>query len=359
MKSIKANIIVITFSAILIILLNFLNGCNSGRGPQDAPALNLNGKFLIFAETISTSDYLENETDELNQNIYMRIGHYYFHPTGNQVRLRYFIFNGRHNKKPSPHATIYRPDRPDLPEGFCQKNGNPASEEFAGRKFQRPVYSDFIDITGTWEAEDNLVRTTFSNTTHEWIQDKNDSSLFRTNKPFYNATDGSYIIDGFTYYNNVGFAYLTDSYTVADINISNNHLHDRYVGEYYHHNAYQTFFSGWEYKAEAQLNPYIFTVEAPHLLALWDTTNSCNRKNDTCMVENILLLNDAPHSNLIIYSDFGKDFSKNECFDDFGHTQFMWGIWDSGKISKILFIEYSYQFEGKPMFTVGRYAVLN
>ncbi len=335
--------------------MNFLIGCN----PADSPVIKLNGKYLIFAETISTSDYLEGRSDKLNQNIYLRIGHYYFDPTSNQVRLRYFIFNGRHNKKPSPHPTVFRPDRPDLAEGFCQRNGNSAGKEFAGRKFQRPVYSNFIDITGTWEVNDNLVRMNFINTTHEWIRDRNDSSLFRTNKPFYNTRDASYIIDGFTYYNNFGFAYLSDNYKVPDLNIKNTHLYDRYIGELYHHNANQNFFSGWEYKAEAQFNPYLFTDEAQDLLALWFDTDSCNAPGDTCMVEGILHLNDAVHSNLIIYYDFGKDFDKNECFDDFGHTQFMWGIWDSEKISKIVFIEYSYQFSGKPMFTVGHYAVKN
>jgi hypothetical protein len=324
----------------------------------------LKGKTLLFAETVATTSQVQGFGGNHTVEIYMRIGHYDFGSSKTSVQLNYYLFPAGKNKQPSPHPSIYRPDS--------------ANTGLQPWKIMRPVYDKQVilpasdnqaKVTGTWEADGPFVRVTIAKTTvdkegkenvvktvHEWRQDKDDPTLFTPSKPFYNGVDGSHVIEGVTYYNNFGFAYLTDDYKVRDVEkITRAHLHDHYTDTLYHHDINQVLTSGWSYGTSIWV-PSAFKEYAPMLFGLYEKDKKGGLSNFA-----VFLLNDAPHSNLIIYGDGGHDSAekKNECYDEGGHTFFSWGVWNpvTSKIDHIVGIEYSADMDnpnGKPMLSVFR-----
>ena len=157
-----------------------------------------------------------------------------------------------------------------------------------------------------------------------------------------------------TYSNNFGYAYLTNDYKVPAVSMNGSHLHLKYDEAGYHHDGNQVLTSGWSYYSASTWDREPFTEYSPTLFAQWFKQEK--PPQDAHDDEYVFLLNDAPHSNLIIYEDYGNDFNDNRCFDEHGHTNMSWGIWNSvtSKIDHVVGIQYAYQKAGKPMLSVFR-----
>jgi hypothetical protein len=74
-------------------------------------------------------------------------------------------------------------------------------------------------------------------------------------------------------------------------------------------------------------------------------------------VQNSILLIQEGKSGFIFDQDLGHDFNKNGCYDEYGHNKLILASHENNIefINRMVFVEYSYAFDGFPLLSVGRY----
>jgi hypothetical protein len=300
----------------------------------------LKGKTLIFAETITKTSKITELRRKHTTNIYLRIGHYDFGSSTSSVQVSYFLFDAAKNRPTWPHEFI------DIPNIGRASRYRPV-------KFPLPAYEDRNEqpFKGRWEVDGPFIRVTILDTVHEWRQDQADPTLFTPSKPFFNATNGSHVIGDETFYNNFGYAYLTENYKVRGVAINDSHLHPTYTETGYHHDGNQVLTSGWDFYGSEGWGES-FNKSSPGqnrtLLARW------LKQPEDWDDGGFILLNDAPHSNLIIYQLYGNDFNNNRYLDEGGHVNMVWGVWNplTSKVDRAVGVQYAYQNAKKPLLSV-------
>lgn len=286
---------------------------------------------LIAAYTYRTTDRFGRYDDEVV------LGHYDF-LDGRNVEFTYFSYDARRNTGPTPteirHPRLV-PEATALP-GF----------------FKLPTFTAFQRIRGTWlTTEDGTLRLRFGELIHDWQPRAADEHYYVPAHPYVNAQDGSHVLGETTFSNACGHGYLADAVTLPR-RLTRNDLLDDYTGETYSLPPTKTGEPKWIAKPTTLRLSRYRAFQGGDLLSY---ASRSGRLSPPAWVFSNFLLNQSSYSSLLIYEETGHDFNRNNVFDEFGHTTQLFGVYDGEKVSRLVFVEYSYQFAGYPILTVGRY----
>jgi hypothetical protein len=303
-----------------------------GTGSGFAAELPFDHKYLAFAIAYRATDSAGGGGN------FVVLGHYDF-LDNHELNLSYFFYDGRRNLK--SNATSQQ--HPRLVAGTAATPG----------AIQIPAYTLAENVRGTWSVDraGGILRMRLGNTIHEWSLRSPADNLFVPRGPYLNADTNTPTVSGWTYSDARGYAYLTD-YVTLPRKITRADLLPDYKGEIQSLITPRGGASQWTQKlSDLHVQRYQSFADGDVLgymvSSRWVST--------PMVVFSTLLLNYAPHSKLLIYSNGGHDFNRNGVFDEPGHTTQMFGIYDGAKISRLVYIEHSYQDAGLPILSVGHY----
>ena len=152
----------------------------------------------------------------------------------------------------------------------------------------------------------------------------------------------------------VGFAYLSKNQN-APVKLKKENFLPYYRGDIYHKNNYAVAKTSWELQSTG-LKISIFSESNNGDFLNYSSVGTI--KNKGVWVGNGILLNHNKKSSNTIYQDLGHDFNKNGCYDEFGHNKVILAAYNSDTpsiVRNMVYIEYSYAFDGFPLLSVGRY----
>ena len=290
----------------------------------------LTNKHIVYASAYRTYDGATNE--------YLDLGHYDFYDN-NYVVIKSFHYVPDDNSLAS--SDKHHNEMTGLPDDYGSGDCEPGLIYFPGGY-------EFDTSYGSWWIEGDLLKILTGGVVHEWQLEDFDEGFYKLNK-YYDSSSGSSVIDGKTFGNFIGYGYVSDS-VILDTDITRSNLLDSYgSGEMWQNNEDAT--SAWNYH-EVGLSTYVFTSDSdpdvwgyPHessiITGMW------------CM--STLLLNYASYTKLLIYYNGGHDYNENGCMDETDHQIQIFGIMEDSMITKMVFIEQSYETDGYPIISVGRY----
>jgi hypothetical protein len=288
-------------------------------------------RHLIAAYTYRTTDRVGRYDDEVV------LGHYDF-LDGVNVEFTYFSYDARRNTQPTPTEIRH----PRLVPGATAVPG----------LFKLPTFTAFQRIRGTWLAtEDGTLRLRFGEVIHDWTPRAADEHYYVPAHPYVNAQDGSHVLGETTFSNARGHGYLADVVTLPR-RLTRDDLLDDYQGETYSLPPTKTGEPTWIAKPTAL---HLDRYRAFHGGELWSYATRSDRLSPPAWAFSNFLINQSSYSPLLIYEETGHDFNRNNVYDEFGHTTQLFGVYDGEKVSRLVFVEYSYQTAGYPILTVGRY----
>lgn len=299
-------------------------------GAQESAVVPSGYPHLVFANTLRITDR------DGGFNDLVVLGHYDF-LDDRAVRMSLFWYNGRKNKLPSP--------TPKRQPNVTGATGEPGP-------IYIPCYEGHEQYSGTWERRGNQLRLCFGGVVHEWTVKDADTNLYVPSGPYRNATDATHVIDGLTYSNTYGYAYLSPEVR-RDRPLTRADLMPDYDGELY---TYHRLLSGrdWQWKLQKeQMHLRLYRSFAGGDVLGY--SQSSRRTNPPSIAFSTLLLNYAPYTKLLMYHNGGHDFNRNGVFDELGHTMQLLGVHEGGKVDRIVFVEYTYQASGYPIVSVGHY----
>ncbi len=299
-------------------------------GPARGAELPGGHKHLVFAIAYRASDSTGSAGD------FVVLGHYDFQEE-RTARVSYFFYDARRNHKPA--NTTQR--HPRLAPGSAAMPG----------PVQIPTYTLSEQFRATWTMEQGVLRVRVGNVVHEWSLQDPTEKLFVPRGPYVNAENQSHTINGWTYGDTRGYAYLTDHLTLPR-KITRDDLLTDYKGEIQTHQLQRGGPPQWVRKpSDLHVQRYQTAAEGDvlgHMVA-------SRFVSTPTLVFSTLLLNYAQYSKLMLYHNGGHDFNHNGVFDEYGHSMQMFGIYDGSKITRIVYVEYTYQTAGTPILSVGHY----
>lgn len=266
-----------------------------------------------------------------SSNNFIQIGDVAF--AGNELRVNYQEFDARQNRKP-------------VQTSFPHKFFSPAPRK-ACRDVTIKIPSESRRVTqdGNWRNEGGILRLEIGSRTYEWepLDNRQDSFRLRLIRGAAPGQGESAV---------VGYAYAAQTAT-APARLKKDSFYDYYDGHYFHKDNNATAFSPWQSQRTGLKISAFEQTENDDVLAY----SSADSKDARApWVANGILLNQGPDRS-IVYQDLGHDFNRNGCYDEYGHNKVMMPAqYDrQGKVSAIVFVEYSYAYDGYPMLGVGRY----
>jgi len=316
--------------AALVAGLALVPGPGAAQGPQGRGLI---GRHLIFACTYRTTDARGTSND------YVLLGHYDF-LNETDVKLTYFSYDARKNLAPGTtrkqHTPMNAPyARGAVDPGFIHIPSYAASEKF----------------TGTWRRHRDALQVRIGGVVHQWRLQDRDSEFFVMTEPYVDAQSGAPIIEGLTYSNGRGYAYLADSVTDQH-RITRRQLLDNYKGETYALTGTNRD-RRW---AQIETGLSTYTLRSAGDEDVWGTSYSGDSPQTPGMwCQTSLLLNYAPYSKQLLYINGGHDYNRNGAFDETGHQKQLFGVLEGRTVTKMVFIESSYENDGYPIVGVGRY----
>ncbi len=314
----------------LAILLAFALFTPLAAGQGGGPA-QLNGyRHLIFANSYQTVDAAGRHDD------FVVLGNYDFLDE-RDVQINYFVYDARKNAKPGAtpvRAPLLLPSRTGRPPGVLHI----------------PRYDAQKSIRGTWRLDGSMLRIQIGTVYHDWALRDPAQNHFELAGPYTNAQDGSHVIEGLTYTSSFGYAYLADEARRAQP-ITRSELVPAYQGAMYALRQ-QGGTAQWVHLEEELHVSWYRSFEGGNVLGY---VESDPKLNPPMLTFSYLLLNYAPYSKLLIYTDVGHDFNRDGVYNELGHSSQMFGIYEKGRVGRIVFIEYSYQTRGYPLLGVGHY----
>ena len=273
-------------------------------------------RYFAFA-----TKYLKDPANPRSE--FVTLGHYQFTPGGHG---RYYAleYNGELNR-PGFVTTVHHPHH--LP-GATAPSG----------PIRIPAYSGVDNDPLTWQMNGGQMKVQVGPVEHEW-QRQPDGCWTPTRLAGPGSWTASHLL---------GFAYETKALVLPlGQKLSRAHLKPSYSGEQW------TNANGWSTKLNSGLNVILYQDHGD--------TQGYFRFNGASSppmhVFDTILLNYAPHSKFLLYRSGGHDFSQDlaPTLNDFGHTFQLWGVWDGTKVSQMVWIEHSFEFDGRPILSVGRY----
>jgi hypothetical protein len=299
------------------------------------------GKSLLFAHTYKVYSQVGQPVNE-----YLLLGHYDFKENG-KASAKYLFYDAKANSRPQQASK----EHPQMNAPYA-----PAPENIP-HPINLPNHRDIKRFDGTWRKDGTKLVVQLGQVVRTWqLVDQNDG-YYVLSGPFIDAQTKRNVIGNLTYGNSVGHGYLVDTSKLRDDkDLSRVDLYDNYKGEIFQLNGKGTETMDWAYFGSVSLNvvkfraadddPNIWTIDYPSPLGL------------EYHFQSTLLLNYSMESPMVMYLNGGHDYNKNGVLDETAHSMIMWGVRDdSGKVSKILFLEYSWERDGYPLIGVGRYYV--
>lgn len=213
------------------------------------------------------------------------------------------------------------------------------------RTIEIPSESAIKSVEGTWHIEGNSLKLTIDTQTYEWDIEVDEGS-YKLRNIRDNATKQDLPLA-------VGFAYVSENQT-ARVKLKKENFLPYYRGDIYHKNNFATAQTPWEFKPSG-MKVSVFAESDNGDTLHYSSRGKAESKG--AWIGNSLLLNQDEKSSYIIYQDLGHDFNKNGCYDEFGHTKIILAAHNASSttIHNMVFIEYSYAFDGFPLISVGRY----
>lgn len=209
-----------------------------------------------------------------------------------------------------------------------------------------PSESAERSVKGTWQIDGKILKLTIDTQTYEWEAEDGGESGYKLRSIRDNAINQDLPLA-------VGFAYLSKNQNTPAKLKKDNFL-PYYRGDIYHKNNNAIAKTPWEFKPSG-LKVSAFSESNNGNVLSYSSVGSVGNKG--AWVGNSILLNHNKKSSYTIYQDLGHDFNKNGCFDEFGHNKIILAAFNDASmiIRNMVYIEYSYTFDGFPMISVGRY----
>jgi hypothetical protein len=291
-------------------------------------------RYLVFSTAYRATDAAGNSGN------FIVLGQYDF-LNDHSARLSYSFYDARKNLRGS--NTTHR--HPRL---------IPATAASPG-PIQIPSHALAEQVRGVWAVDrgQGIVRIYFGKLVHEWSLRDQASSLFVPRGNYINADNGSHTVNGWTYSDTRGYAYLTDQVDLPR-KLTRDDLWPDYKGEIQTMAPNRGQQVPWSQRAsDLHVGRYVPSADGDVLgykvASRWVNTPT--------LVFSTILLNHAPSSKLILYINGGHDFNHNGVFDEPGHTIHLFGVYDGAKVSQLVYAEHSYQEAGAPILSVGHYYV--
>lgn len=310
--------------------ISFLSACLlalsifSVSTPSQAVKPELVDAHMVFAVGYGTLSQ--------SMNNYVLVGDYNF--TEASFTAEYQEFDANANRKPKKGAFHHKLEAP-YGKRACENKIIDIPSESAERS-----------LKGTWQLDGRLLKLIVDTQTYEWEAEDNDEGGYKLRKITDNATSRDLPLA-------VGFAYLSKSRKLPSHLTKENFL-PYYRGDIYHKNNNAIAKSSWEFKPSGLKVSAFSESDSGNVL---NYSSAGSAENKGAWVGNSLLLNHNKKSAHTIYQDLGHDFNKNGCYDEFGHNKIILAAHNvaSDKIRNLVYIEYSYAFDGFPLLSVGRY----
>jgi hypothetical protein len=311
--------------------ISFLQSCflalsiMSLSTPSQADAPKLVGGHMVFAVGYGTLGQ--------SMNNFVLIGDYAFNEQSFVAEYKEFDANAD-----------LKPNKATLRHNLEAPYGKHACED---KIIDIPSASAERSVKGAWQIDGKMLKLTIKTLTYEWEAEDGGEGGYKLRS----------IRDGATNQNlplAVGFAYLSKNENVPAKLKKENFL-PYYRGDIYHKNNHAVAKTPWELLATG-LKISIFSESNNGNVLNYSSTGT--KENKGAWVGNSILLNHNKNSSNTIYQDLGHDFNKNGCYDEFGHNKVILAAHNSNTplvIRNMVYIEYSYAFDGFPLLSVGRY----
>lgn len=311
-----------------VALFALVLGAEAAQGQGLPPVAPAPARHLIYANRYRVVDRAGGFDDLVT------IGHYDF-LDDRTVRVWYLQYDGKRDAQ----ATVTRVRNPDILGARAEPG-----------PIRIPKYTAVGQFRGSYVFDGKRLRIRIGTVLHDWEVRDAASGLLVLRGPYTNAEDGSHVIEGLTHVEGSGYGYFANQIAMPG-RLTRENLLPVYDGEIDSLARRGEQLLGWQH-SRTQFHFDQYRAYGPDVLA---HVTMDQKLRPPMYVFSTVLLNYAPHSNLLLYHNGGHDFNRNAVFDDLGHTIQMFGVYEGGKVEKMVFIEYSYQTRGYPLLSVGRY----
>lgn len=307
-------------SSTFMLALALAAASSPAQAAKEAPA----GGNLVFAAGYGSS---ESDSGVATNNVVI-IGTMKF--AKGQLTAQYREFDANANRKPHQIADVHHDFHAPQGKHACSDKLIEVPSETARRTEQ-----------GRWTSDEQGFQITLGSLRYDW-RIENDAGALRLQGITDLATGREMPLA-------TGYAYTS---TREDFpHLAKDNFAPYYRGEIFHKDNNSFAPTNWQSKQSGLKTSVFGSSNGGDLLSYSSPGQSGT------WVANGMLLNHDPASNAVIYQDLGHDFNKNGCYDEYGHTKILLAAHDEGsvKVSRMVYIEYSYTFKGFPMLSVGRY----
>jgi hypothetical protein len=303
--------------------------------------------FVFSIVSLSTSAYAENSKLEDGQmvfavgygtlsqsmNNYVLIGDYKF--KDKSFTAEYKEFDANADLKPKKAGFHHTKLEAPYGKRACEDKVIDIPSESAERSFR-----------GTWQVDGKILKLVIDTQTYEWEAEDGDEGGYKLRKIRDNIAKRDLPLA-------VGFAYLSKSQN-SPARLDKQNFLPYYRGDIYHKNNNAIAKSSWDFKASG-LKVSAFSESDNGDVLNYSSLGSAENKG--AWVGNSLLLNHNEKSVHTIYQDLGHDFNKNGCYDEYGHNKILLAAYTDASliVRNMVYIEYSYAYDGFPLLSVGRY----
>lgn len=293
--------------------------------PSQADSVTLAGKHMVFAVGHGTLDKLMNN--------YVLVGDYVFNEQS--LLAEYKEFDANADLKPKKAAFRHNLEAP---------YGKRACED---KMIDMPSESANRSIKGAWQVNGKILKLTINKKTYEWEAEDGSDGGYKLRGIRDDAASQNLPLA-------VGFAYLSSDAN-APAKLKKDNFLKYYRGDIYHKNNFAIAKTDWEFKPSGLKVSGFLESNGGSVLS-YSAVGTAENKG--AWVGNGMLLNYDEKSSHAIYQDLGHDFNRNGCYDEFGHNKVILAAYNDDiplVIRGMVYIEYSYTFDGFPMLSVGRY----
>ena len=297
----------------------------SHSAPSQANSLKLAGEHIVFAVGYGTPGNLTNN--------YVLVGDYTFNEQSFVAKYKEFDANA--DLKPKKAAFHHNLEAP---------YGKHACED---KIIDLPNESAERSVKGAWQIDGKILKLIINTQTYEWESEDGGENGYKLRNIRDNAINQDLPLV-------VGFAYLSNNEN-APAKLKKENFLSYYKGDIYHKNNNAVAKTPWDFKSSG-LKISAFSESSNGNVLSYSSAGNAGTKG--AWVGNSILLNYNKKSSNTIYQDLGHDFNKNGCYDEFGHNKVILAAYNNDMpsiIRNMVYIEYSYTFDGFPMISVGRY----
>ena len=295
--------------------------------PSQADSPKLAGEHMVFAVGYGTPGKLINN--------YVLVGDYTFNEQSFVAEYKEFDANADLKPKKEKAAFHHNLEAP---------YGKHACED---KIIDMPSESAERSVKGTWQMDGKILKLTINTRMYEWEAEDGGENGYKLRSIRDNAINQDLPLA-------VGFAYLSKNEN-APAKLKKENFLPYYRGDIYHKNNNAVAKTPWEFKSSG-LKISIFSESNNGNVLNYSSVGT--KENKGAWVGNSILLNHNIKSSYTIYQDLGHDFNKNGCYDEFGHNKVILAAYNEETpmiIRNMVYIEYSYAFDGFPLLSVGRY----